>query len=128
MALLVSILKFNSKLLVLDTLFHTPTPLLVLNRNEPSLLFLIATPLLIPTPKVFQILHSKSERLKLWATNVVTSNSQFTLASFFVLNLKFHFGLRFQESNKKRTPAPLTPEKTPYSNSIRLRVFFISGT
>jgi len=62
-----------------------------------------------PTPKVFLITYSNSELFKAWKTNVVTSKSHFTLATFLVSILKFDTRLRLHtESNNKRyTPTPI---------------------
>jgi len=78
-----------------------------------------------PAPKVFLISYSDSELFKVWETNVVTSKSQFTLASFLVSILKFDTRFRFQQINKKRTPIPLRSDKNAI---LRLRVLPISGT
>jgi len=71
-----------------------------------------------PIPNVFLISYSDSVLFKLSETNVVTSKSQFTLASFLVSILKFDTILQIQQINKKRTPTQLCiRQNTPYFDS-----------
>jgi len=79
---------------------------------------LISDSVFTPTPTNSTPTPLRLRTLQTLETNVVTSKSQFTLASFLVSILKFDTRLRLHQINKKRTPNPLRiRQKSPYSES-----------